>query len=466
MKVLRFSTVWPITLFVNTVCASAAEAVLSGQALDTHGETADVDALVSDDECGLEEACSLSAIQLRGQKVASSEHSSGGDEVQRKWGWGDYDNDQNWDDDYGGGGVSASGAGGVAIGIGGIIGAIAAAAAAGAAADKNPIHHYALNCWDACGQREGFCEAYCGKGNACCNHAHRTAPECKQAKMFPVLTFHTCVKTNMAPPSGGGQPAGSQPSGGTCIDSESSCSGWAQNGECRRNPNYMKVKCCRSCQNGQAGSVPAVPAAPAQPAGAGSAAADCSDASSSCGAWAAAGECNKNPDWMKGNCKVSCKVCQLSAGTSLGSASAPKVTTMMATTTPAWATSDCQTATADNPSLKACFDSVTWVFTHGLTSNPEWFPGLTFTSPFEAVQYKMHADGKCPMPCAPTNAGCQSASDNESGECYKAVIFAKNDGIHAHPEWFPELKPESPVDDFQMHLHNQNTTLCPKPCKN
>jgi len=258
-------------------------------------------------------------------------------------------------------------------------------------------------------------------------------------------------------------------------DQNPSCSGWAKAGECDRNPAFMKTSCCMSCGLGTTTPPPTPPPTPAPMM---AAASDCKDENPSCVPWSTAGECERNPTWMKANCKMSCKACEAvpAAGANPAMSATPGVpgtpgaaaavpTTQVATTTPVWATSDCQTATPDNPALKACYDAVTWVFTNGLTSNPDWFPGLTFSSPFESVQYKMHSDGRCPMPCAPTNDGCKSAMSDMNSECYKAVIFAKNDGIYGHPEWFPELKASSPIDDFQMHLHNQNATLCPKPCK-
>ena len=37
--------------------------------------------------------------------------------------------------------------------------------------------------------------------------------------------------------------------------------------------------------------------------------ADCADADDNCAAWAAAGECGKNPAFMGESCKASCNVC-------------------------------------------------------------------------------------------------------------------------------------------------------------
>ena len=39
-------------------------------------------------------------------------------------------------------------------------------------------------------------------------------------------------------------------SGATCEDRSQHCVAWAARGECTRNPGYMKPNCCRSCNSG------------------------------------------------------------------------------------------------------------------------------------------------------------------------------------------------------------------------
>ena len=41
--------------------------------------------------------------------------------------------------------------------------------------------------------------------------------------------------------------------------------------------------------------------------------ADCTDSSSYCGQWAAVGECDSNPNYMRHNCPVTCHLCQSAA---------------------------------------------------------------------------------------------------------------------------------------------------------
>ena len=43
----------------------------------------------------------------------------------------------------------------------------------------------------------------------------------------------------------------------------------------------------------------------------------CSDANEDCPGWADIGECKKNPDFMHAQCRLSCKVCELPANATL-----------------------------------------------------------------------------------------------------------------------------------------------------
>jgi len=52
----------------------------------------------------------------------------------------------------------------------------------------------------------------------------------------------------------------------------------------------------------------------------------------------------------------------------------------------------------------------------------------------------------------------------EGGECHGAVMWAKDVGIFQHPEWYPDLTPASPIEDFQAHLYSINHGNCPQPC--
>ena len=98
-----------------------------------------------------------------------------------------------------------------------------------------------------------------------------------------------------------------------CRDAENACGGWADAGECQRNPNFMNVSCKRSC-----GICSSILGGGAFGISGGGAAASgqrksCDDKSSFCGQWAAVGECDSNPTYMRSQCPVTCHLCQSAA---------------------------------------------------------------------------------------------------------------------------------------------------------
>ncbi|XP_015775278.1 PREDICTED: coagulation factor VII-like isoform X3 [Acropora digitifera] len=77
-----------------------------------------------------------------------------------------------------------------------------------------------------------------------------------------------------------------------CVDKSGSCSAWAGNGECTRNPSYMKINCKRSC---------------------GICTARCEDSRYECSGWANRGACARNPSYMRTYCKKSCGLCRIAS---------------------------------------------------------------------------------------------------------------------------------------------------------
>jgi len=80
----------------------------------------------------------------------------------------------------------------------------------GSGSEHIHIWHYALPCWYKCGGA-GYCSSYCGPGNACCKYMTPSNPsECHGVRFWPILGFHTCVKSpvvNDEPSSPGGSPS-------------------------------------------------------------------------------------------------------------------------------------------------------------------------------------------------------------------------------------------------------------------
>lgn len=91
-------------------------------------------------------------------------------------------------------------------------------------------------------------------------------------------------------------------------DFHTDCQMWAQQGECSKNPGYMMESCQRACNS------TCVKAAAESVLGVWSAIKDgCTDNSNYCGQWAAVGECDSNPHYMKTQCRVTCGLCQSAA---------------------------------------------------------------------------------------------------------------------------------------------------------
>jgi len=52
----------------------------------------------------------------------------------------------------------------------------------------------------------------------------------------------------------------------------------------------------------------------------------------------------------------------------------------------------------------------------------------------------------------------------EGEECYREVKWAMDRGIWQHPEWYPDLTPEHPMEAFQDHIYSIGHGNCPQPC--
>jgi len=59
--------------------------------------------------------------------------------------------------------------------------------------------------------------------------------------------------------------------------------------------------------------------------------------------------------------------------------------------------------------------------------------------------------------------GCRTAVPSD--ECYSHVVWARDVGIHQHPDWYPEVPPSPTFDHFQQDLWKKGIGDCPRPCK-
>jgi len=62
-----------------------------------------------------------------------------------------------------------------------------------------------------------------------------------------------------------------------------------------------------------------------------------------------------------------------------------------------------------------------------------------------------------------SEVGCHTAQKGE--KCYDVdIMWAKNDGMINHPEWYKGLTPDASVVDIQQFIYNSGSTACPRPC--
>ncbi|XP_033758284.1 cysteine-rich venom protein pseudechetoxin-like [Pecten maximus] len=78
-----------------------------------------------------------------------------------------------------------------------------------------------------------------------------------------------------------------------CEDKKDKCETWEAMGECSKNPDYMRRNCRKACGECRVTEESTV----------------CRDNDGRCGTWARGGECENNKEWMLPNCRKSCKGC-------------------------------------------------------------------------------------------------------------------------------------------------------------
>jgi len=105
-----------------------------------------------------------------------------------------------------------------------------------------------------------------------------------------------------------------------------------------------------------------------------------------------------------------------------------------------------------------CYSEVEWAMEYGIKQHPEWYPGLAPSSPRQEFQAYLSTKYDCPMACDL----CHTAEQGEP--CHNGVMWAKQHGIEAHPDWYPELTRDSSFEEFQTHLHEGMFEDCPRPC--
>mmetsp|Transcript_81568 Transcript_81568/g.197680 ORF Transcript_81568/g.197680 Transcript_81568/m.197680 type:complete len:420 (+) Transcript_81568:46-1305(+) len=151
-----------------------------------------------------------------------------------------------------------------------------------------------------------------------------------------------------------------------------------------------------------------------------------------------------------------------------------------------------------------CWNEIEWARNQGIVEHADWYAGLTPSSnvaSFQAVVHQTSPD-KCPKPCSsdvhePSNAtqpspasepeharepetiserepAQQMATAPPSGDdchdavageaCWQEVQWARSQGVHEHPDWYPGLGTSASVAAFQAVVHQKSPDKCPRPC--
>ncbi len=134
---------------------------------------------------------------------------------------------------------------------------------------------------------------------------------------------------------------------------------------------------------------------------------------------------------------------------------------------------NCITAT---PEIEpACYEQVTFAKLDLRVNSGTLYPSyLNKDSTDAEIQYYLYSQSgldpnPCSLPCGV--ATCTDAKD-EADPCHRHVIWAMENGVKAHPEWYPECLLDhtkgATFTDFQMYLYAANGGLgvheCKKPC--
>lgn len=117
-----------------------------------------------------------------------------------------------------------------------------------------------------------------------------------------------------------------------------------------------------------------------------------------------------------------------------------------------------------------CMQHVNWAMATGIYQHPEWYPNLSVHSDFEAFhceltlkesQNEVCSAQPCQYECdgvysaAAGGDECETAVEGQGidTDCFDHVTWAMTYGIVDHPEWYPELRPDSSFEAFQCHLY-------------
>ncbi|CAE8620177.1 unnamed protein product [Polarella glacialis] len=127
------------------------------------------------------------------------------------------------------------------------------------------------------------------------------------------------------------------------------------------------------------------------------------------------------------------------------------------TTTPA----PCRTVLAG----EACYEAVTWAMAIGISTNPQWYPGLSTSSSFDDFQNALYGSKANNGVCSTT--ACEPCHTAVTGEaCYADIQWALTTGMSTHPERYPGLSASNSTEEVQDFFYQSLLySNCPLPCE-
>mmetsp|Transcript_2587 Transcript_2587/g.4773 ORF Transcript_2587/g.4773 Transcript_2587/m.4773 type:complete len:608 (+) Transcript_2587:29-1852(+) len=109
----------------------------------------------------------------------------------------------------------------------------------------------------------------------------------------------------------------------------------------------------------------------------------------------------------------------------------------------------CKTVDEDSNDFRECWKAVKWAKSDGVYAHPEWFAGLTGKSSHSEFQAQMAQKGQNACPLpCAASDAAMAKCKTVTEKCWKALEWSATSGIYEHPEWYPGLDPKSSYMDY------------------
>jgi hypothetical protein len=100
-----------------------------------------------------------------------------------------------------------------------------------------------------------------------------------------------------------------------------------------------------------------------------------------------------------------------------------------------------------------------YAFDEGMAEHPEWYPDLNPVASYSAVQSVLHENPK--LSCTKP---CPCYTAVMGDDCHSSIKWVLKEGIEAHPTWYQGLTKTSSFDQIQARLHEDPNSTCLAPC--